>query len=84
MKITGEISTQHTHPECVAKALDTDNMPYMKTAVRENTVVFTIESEKIRSVVATTDDYLMNLKIAQDMCEIEKDKKTAEKDRKHN
>ena len=67
MKITGEISTLHSHPECVAKALDTDNMPHMKTAVRENRVVFTIESDKIRSVVATTDDYLMNLQIAEDM-----------------
>ena len=49
MKITGEISTLHNHPESVAKALDTDNMPHMKTAVRDNTVVFTIESDKIRS-----------------------------------
>jgi hypothetical protein len=76
MKITGEISTLHNHPESVAKALDTDNMPHMKTAVRDNTVVFTIESDKIRSVVATTDDYLMNLQIAQDMCGIEQDKKS--------
>lgn len=76
MKITGEISTLHSHPECVAKALDTDNMPHMKTAVRENRVVFTIESDKIRSVVATTDDYLMNLQIAEEMCGIEQDKKS--------
>ncbi len=77
MKITGEISTHHNNPECVAGALNSDNMPKMKTEIRDNKVVFTIESDKIRSVVATTDDYLMNLQIAEDMCEIKTKQKTA-------
>jgi len=66
--ITGTITTRHHRCECVAQALSPDNLSSMETVAREGAVRTTIESDRLRSVIASVDDYLMNLIIAEELC----------------
>ena len=66
--ISGEIRTFHKSPECVAEALSADNLLSMKTAPDGVYVRTAVEGNKLRSVVASVDDYLMNLSVAEDIC----------------
>jgi len=52
----------------VADALKVDNLRGTTTTTIGGTVRTTFESEKIRSVIASVDDYLMNLKVAEEIC----------------
>jgi hypothetical protein len=70
MKIEGSISTKHPHASCVAEALSPDNLPGMETRAEGDRVVTTILATKLRSVIASVDDYLMNLAIAEDACSV--------------
>jgi hypothetical protein len=67
-RIQGTIVTGHRHPACVAGALRPDNLSSMRTTCQEGCVVSVIESEYLRSVIASVDDYLMNLDIAEEIC----------------
>jgi len=67
MKISGVISTQHRFPEFVAAAVQTDNMPDMETVNRDGHVITTITGTAFSRVIATMDDYLMNLTVADEM-----------------
>lgn len=69
MVVDGSITTKHRHPACVAQALRPDNLSSMTTAAIEGGVKTTITSTQIRSVIASADDYLMNLAIAEDICQ---------------
>ncbi|UUX91795.1 KEOPS complex subunit Pcc1 [Methanoplanus endosymbiosus] len=66
--ISGEIRTRHKSPESVAEALSADNLLSMRTVPDGVYVKSTIEGNKLRSVVASVDDYLMNLSVAEDIC----------------
>jgi hypothetical protein len=66
--IEGSICTPHTNAACVAGALASDNLANMKTQARGGIVRTDIRTERLRSLVASVDDYLMNLAIAEDMC----------------
>ncbi|HDQ07307.1 MAG TPA: hypothetical protein ENN44_00760 [Methanoculleus sp.] len=68
MILQGTIRTLHARPECVAGALNADNLHGMQTRAADGVVETSFDSEKIRSTIASVDDYLMNLAIAEDIC----------------
>ena len=68
MQIEGVITTVHKDAACVASALAPDNLRSMKTAASGEKVTTTISGIQLRSVIASVDDYLMNLAVAQDAC----------------
>jgi hypothetical protein len=72
MKIEGTITTLHTNARCVATALAPDNLHSMETKAEEDRVITTITGTQLRSVIASMDDYLMNLAIAEDTCSVRK------------
>ena len=75
MQIEGTITTVHEKAECVAQALAPDNLRSMATTAEDGRVVTTIEGKKLRSVIASVDDYLMNLAVAEDACSVRKNGK---------
>ena len=68
MEITGEIITRHKNPSCVARALHPDNLTSMVTFTGEDKVITRVQGYQLRSVIASVDDYLMNLAIAEEIC----------------
>jgi len=68
MQITGVIKTEHRNARCVAAALAPDNLKSMVTTASGNRVITTIAGTQVRSVIASLDDYLMMLAIAEDTC----------------
>jgi hypothetical protein len=70
MKIEGTITTLHRDAQCVAAALAPDNLRSMETRADGDRVVTTITGTQLRSVIASMDDYLMNLAVAEDTCSL--------------
>jgi hypothetical protein len=68
MQIDGRITTVHRNAACVAAALTPDNLTSMTTTAHDDRVTTIITGSQIRSVIASMDDYLMNLAIAEDAC----------------
>ncbi|MDD1696144.1 MAG: hypothetical protein LUQ54_04525 [Methanoregula sp.] len=68
MRIKGRITTVHGNADCVASALAPDNLRSMTTTAAGDQVITAIEGTQLRSVIASVDDYLMNLTIAEDAC----------------
>jgi len=68
MQIKGRITTVHGNAGCVASALAPDNLRSMTTTDEGDHVITMIEGAQLRSVIASVDDYLMNLTIAEDAC----------------
>jgi hypothetical protein len=68
MEIEGTITTCTTRAGCVAASLKPDNMSSMTTSAEGDLVITKITGTRIRSVIASVDDYLMNLAIAEDAC----------------
>ncbi len=66
MEIEGRITTLHRHAGAVASALTPDNMRNMSTTAQGDRVTTVITGTQIRSIIASVDDYLMNLAIAED------------------
>ncbi len=66
--VHGVLTTAHRNPACVASALRPDNLLSMRTGCEEGRVVTVIEGVSLRSVIASVDDYLMNLGIAEEVC----------------
>jgi hypothetical protein len=75
MEIEGTITTVHDNARCVAAALAPDNLRSMDTKAEGDTVVTTITGTQLRSVIASVDDYLMNLAVAEDACSVRKNGK---------
>ncbi len=71
MEIEGEIRTVHRCPDIVARALAPDNLHGMETVIGDGEVITKIRGEKLRSVIASVDDYLMNLGIAEELCKFD-------------
>lgn len=69
MNIQGIIRTTHHHAHCIADSVSADNLSEMKTHAEGNNVITKITSIKVRSVIASMDDYLMNLTVAEEVCE---------------
>ena len=72
MQIGGTITTVHENAGCVAAALAPDNLRSMETKAEGDRVITTITGTQLRSVIASVDDYLMNLEVAQDACSVRK------------
>ena len=68
ISITGTIRTRHNEPACVAASLVPDNLRSMDTKAVEGYVETRITGTSVRSVIASMDDYLMNLAIADETC----------------
>lgn len=68
MCIEGSICTPHADAACVAGALSSDNLTNMKTEASGGIVRTDIRTERLRSLIASVDDYLMNLAIAEEIC----------------
>ncbi|HDR73140.1 MAG TPA: hypothetical protein ENN85_04430 [Methanoculleus sp.] len=68
MRIEGTICTRHGNAACVAEALGVDNLPGMRTRADGDRVISTFSGSRLRSMIASVDDYLMNLAIAEDVC----------------
>lgn len=68
MNISGEIGTMHMNAACVAGAIRPDNLLSLQTRATGNKVKTTISGTRLRSVIASVDDYLMNLAIAEELC----------------
>jgi hypothetical protein len=70
MQINGRITTMHRNAVCVAAALKPDNLNSLTTTADDDRVTTTITGTQIRTVIASVDDYLMNLTIAEDACSV--------------
>ncbi|MDD1693290.1 MAG: hypothetical protein LUQ71_01050 [Methanoregula sp.] len=70
MQIEGTITTLNTDAACIAAALSPDNLRSMETRAEGDHVVTTITGTQLRSVIASVDDYLMNLAVAEDACSL--------------
>jgi hypothetical protein len=68
MMVQGTITTAHRDPARVAGAIAPDNLASMRTRPGDGVVVTEIGGTNLRSVIASVDDYLMNLGIAEDAC----------------
>ena len=66
---TGRIRSRHPHPDSVAGSLSPDNLLGMETTVDGEYVETMIVDKPIRSLIASVDDYLMNLSIAEALCD---------------
>ena len=66
MQIEGRITTLHRNAGAVASALTPDNLRSMTTTAEGDRVTTVITGTQCRSVIASVDDYLMNLAIAED------------------
>jgi hypothetical protein len=69
MKVTGTI--EFPDPESrksaarILQALSPDNLRSMESEIRDDKVVVRFHSEKIGSLLATVDDFLLNVKIGE-------------------
>ena len=68
MQIAGMIATVHRSADCVAAALAPDNLKSMTTTASKDRVTTIIAGTQVRSVIASVDDYLTMLAIADDAC----------------
>ena len=73
MQIEGKIATSHRNPACVAHAIRVDNLSAMDTRATGTEVTTAVTGTRLRSVIASVDDYLMNLAIADEACRYGKD-----------
>ncbi len=74
MKIKGKLTFRGENASelvnIIAKSLAPDNVPEIETVVAENCTIVMFEGDKVGSILASVDDYLMNAKIASDMLRI--------------
>ncbi len=68
ISVEGDIITKHRDAEMISKALEVDNLSSMTTTSDGEYIKTKIQSEKIRTVIASVDDYLMDLNIAEELC----------------
>ncbi|NHX36509.1 MULTISPECIES: KEOPS complex subunit Pcc1 [Halolamina] len=67
------LATTHDDPRVVAAALAPDNTDAMTTAVDGDAVRTTIVREDAGGLAASVDDYLVNLTVADAVCETARD-----------
>lgn len=61
---------EHEKSNLIADAVKPDNTPYMEMKVRRKTITVEIITRNLGSLIATVDDYLVNIKIAKDLLEM--------------
>ena len=70
MQIFGRITTVHADAKSVARSLAPDNLRGMTTVACNGRVVTELTGSQARSVIASVDDYLTNLAIADEVTTI--------------
>lgn len=65
-----EIRTTHDDPALVARSIAPDNTPEMETRTNDERVVTTIERDSTGSLRTTTDDYVVNLAVADEVAQL--------------
>jgi hypothetical protein len=70
MKIKARIQISGENADLAAIPLMRDNMDTMRTVVTAKSAVTYFEADKVGSLIASVDDYLMNAKIARDIVEL--------------
>ncbi len=83
MKITGKIEfpdpDSRRNAVKILQALSPDNLRSMESEINDDRVAVQFHSEKIGSLLATVDDFLMNVKIGEGIEEaLEKEDKVQE------
>ncbi|HJJ33065.1 MAG TPA: KEOPS complex subunit Pcc1 [Methanocorpusculum sp.] len=73
MKITGRIVSKTDCAEEIAEALSPDNAGFMKCSGASGVLTAEFSGESPRTVLATADDYLMNLSVAWQISESAKE-----------
>lgn len=53
---------------CIAESVATDNLSEMDTRAENGNVITHITSTRIRSVIASMDDYITNITVAEELC----------------
>ena len=66
MEVEGTITTRHTNAGRIAASLAPDNLRSMTTVADRDRVITRITGPQVRSIIASVDDYLMNLATAED------------------
>ncbi|ABN06464.1 hypothetical protein Mlab_0288 [Methanocorpusculum labreanum Z] len=69
MKISGEIRSKNLRADDIEKSLSPDNGGFIETSFEDGCIVARVNGESLRSVIATVDDYLMNLSVAERLIE---------------
>lgn len=74
MRIKGKLTLKSEKADelvnIIAQSLAPDNVSGMKTIVDGDSVTVMFEGDKVSTILASVDDYLMNAKIASDMLRI--------------
>jgi nitrogenase molybdenum-iron protein alpha/beta subunit len=70
MKIKARIEIRGENVDLAAIPLMQDNTDTMRTVVSDKRAVIYFEADKIGSLIASVDDYLMNAKIALDIVKL--------------
>ena len=69
MKIEGKLTFKGERAEelvsIIAEALAPDNVPGIKTIIENDSVTVLFEGEKVGTILASVDDYLMNATIVE-------------------
>jgi hypothetical protein len=68
MVIEGVILTRHAGPAVIGRSVRPDNLMSMTTEKDGDCVKTVIRSSNLRSVIASVDDYLTNLGLAEEIC----------------
>jgi len=64
MKITGKIVSKTTYANEISSAISPDNGGFMECHSEGNSVCAEFTGDSPKTVLATVDDYLMNLSVA--------------------
>jgi len=67
MRCRGKIVTSHENPRIIADALRPDNTKCIKTSCKGKKVITEFNADEIGTLIASVDDYLLNLQIAEEM-----------------
>ena len=65
--MTAILICERPHAPSIVEVLQPDNTPEITMEVRRNTVEITVSTKQLRTLVASCDDLLVNLQIAQDL-----------------
>ncbi|MCD5409531.1 MAG: hypothetical protein LRZ87_02040 [Methanocellales archaeon] len=68
-RCVGKIITIHKNPYVIADAIKPDNTRNMSTVCENESITTEFRLDEIGTLIATVDDYLLNLKIAEEMTE---------------
>ena len=73
MNINGEITFNYkskNHAKLVYESLEIDNENFLKSKLNENTISYTINSEKLGSFLTTADDLIASEIVAEKIINI--------------